>query len=404
MSNGAHEVAARDYRRRVSQEAAWWRRKLGARWSKAAASSVPPWPSASGARAGRWSWSSSSGPRSCGASSASPRQPTSASSGAVRCASSAPPTRRPLERLLRPAAGRSSAGGPRAEPCFPCSSGRWRSPGRCSDPAVVDRRAHAARGAAGASARPGAARRSGSGRGCAPARTWTWSSRRVPGRRWARRCGAALALPHRRLPRAGDRDAAEQYAYAPAAGRWRTARAIGEAVAAGALLGTVDGVAVRAPCAGRVRGLVHDGVAVPAGLKLAAVHPGDWRHKEAGIEHRTAAIAADGRSGLAEQHAAPSGRRGKLRRPRHASGNALTPAEHAMLGLVALRPRHGYELAAVLWAGWRPGHGLPVADEPALRAAQAAGDAWPARRHHRDRSQPAATANLPPDAAKANAS
>src|SRR5919199_1864224 len=25
---------------------------------------------------------------------------------------------------------------------------------------------------------------------------------------------------------------------------------------------------------------------------------------------------------------------------------ALTPAEHAMLGLVALRPRHGYEIAA----------------------------------------------------------
>jgi PadR family transcriptional regulator, regulatory protein AphA len=28
------------------------------------------------------------------------------------------------------------------------------------------------------------------------------------------------------------------------------------------------------------------------------------------------------------------------------AANALTPAEHAMLGLVALRPRHGYELAA----------------------------------------------------------
>ena len=76
---------------------------------------------------------------------------------------------------------------------------------------------------------------------------------------------SGLALPQRRLPRAGELDATEQYAYAPRAGLWRTARQIGDAVTAGALLGTLDEVAVRAPIAGPVRGLVHDGVAVPGG-------------------------------------------------------------------------------------------------------------------------------------------
>ncbi len=108
--------------------------------------------------------------------------------------------------------------------------------------------------------------------------------------------GAAMwigtAQPHKRLQRTGDLDGAEQYAYAPTAGEWRTERAIGDDVAAGALLGTLGGAPVRAPIAGSLRGLVHDQVVVPAGLKVAAVHPGDWQRKEAGIGHRAATIAA----------------------------------------------------------------------------------------------------------------
>src|SRR5436309_3050969 len=85
---------------------------------------------------------------------------------------------------------------------------------------------------------------------------------RRPGPALGQALWSGLALPHRHLPRAGELDAAEQYAYATRAGWWRTARQIGDAVTAGALLGTLGEVAVRAPIAGHVRGLVHEGVAV----------------------------------------------------------------------------------------------------------------------------------------------
>ena len=74
-------------------------------------------------------------------------------------------------------------------------------------------------------------------------------------------------------------------------------------VAAAAVLGTLDGECLRAPIAGCLRGLVHDGVPVAAGLKLAAIHPGDWQRKEAGIGYRAATIAARVLA-LAEEHTA----------------------------------------------------------------------------------------------------
>jgi xanthine dehydrogenase accessory factor len=207
-----------------------------------------------------------------------------------------------LERLLRPVAGRSSAGDPRAEPALPLFVGMLAVARAVLDPAVVvDARMR--RGAPPERQRGEAPLVIGLGPGLRAGEDVDVVVETCPGPALGQALWSGAALPHRPLPRGGDRDAAEQYAYAPAAGRWRTARAIGEVVAAGALLGTVDAVAVPAPCAGRVRGLVHDGLVVPACLKVAAVHPGDWRHKEAGIEHRTAAIAATV-LGLAEQHAA----------------------------------------------------------------------------------------------------
>jgi xanthine dehydrogenase accessory factor len=98
------------------------------------------------------------------------------------------------------------------------------------------------------------------------------------------------ARPHAPLPRTAS--GAEEYVRAARAGLWRTERAIGEAVAEGDLLGWLGSDTVRAPVAGCLRGLVHDHVTVPAGLKLAAVHPGDWQRKESGIGFRAATIAA----------------------------------------------------------------------------------------------------------------
>jgi len=73
---------------------------------------------------------------------------------------------------------------------------------------------------------------------------------------------------------------AERVLRAPAAGviRWRAA--IGDIVADGALLGTVDGAPVCAAFAGLVRGLVADGTAVAKGLKIGDVDPRqdtEWR-------------------------------------------------------------------------------------------------------------------------------
>lgn len=99
------------------------------------------------------------------------------------------------------------------------------------------------------------------------------------------------ARPHAPLRRAPG-GSAEEYVRAALKGLWRTERAIGEPVAEGDLLGWLDALAVRAPVSGCLRGLVHDGIAAPAGLKLAAVHPGDWQRKEAGISQRAAAVAA----------------------------------------------------------------------------------------------------------------
>jgi xanthine dehydrogenase accessory factor len=113
------------------------------------------------------------------------------------------------------------------------------------------------------------------------------------------------ALPHRSRQRPGDATDTEQYVYAPRAGVWVTDRALGEWVAAGAVLGTLDGQPLTAPLAGWLRGLVHTQVPVSAGVKLAAVHPGDWRRKEAGIRHRATTIAAAVRALLADAAAPP---------------------------------------------------------------------------------------------------
>jgi xanthine dehydrogenase accessory factor len=60
---------------------------------------------------------------------------------------------------------------------------------------------------------------------------------------------------------------------APADGLLETYVAIGDAVAAGQVVATVGGVALRAGCAGVVRGLLRPGLRVTAGLKVGDVDP-----------------------------------------------------------------------------------------------------------------------------------
>lgn len=85
------------------------------------------------------------------------------------------------------------------------------------------------------------------------------------------RAGAPLAAHGRSAPLSGA--GRERFARAPAAGLWATVHAIGDAVVAGEVVGNCADIPVLAPLAGRLRGLVRDGVDVPAASKLAEVDP-----------------------------------------------------------------------------------------------------------------------------------
>ncbi len=72
---------------------------------------------------------------------------------------------------------------------------------------------------------------------------------------------------------------AERVVRAPSGGRVTCTAAIGDKVGAGDALATVEGVVVRAPIDGVVRGLIHDGVAVTQGLKIGDIDPrGEREH------------------------------------------------------------------------------------------------------------------------------
>lgn len=64
----------------------------------------------------------------------------------------------------------------------------------------------------------------------------------------------------------------ERNAYAPTDGVFRTERGIGDRVSNG-IVGTLNGMPVLAPLSGVLRGLIRDGVPMPAGAKLAEVDP-----------------------------------------------------------------------------------------------------------------------------------
>ena len=67
----------------------------------------------------------------------------------------------------------------------------------------------------------------------------------------------------------------ERLLRAPVAGRFTSERAIGERVAAGTPIGRVGGTWVAALIAGVLRGLLHPGLDVPAGMKIGDVDPRD---------------------------------------------------------------------------------------------------------------------------------
>jgi xanthine dehydrogenase accessory factor len=85
---------------------------------------------------------------------------------------------------------------------------------------------------------------------------------------WQGAAAADTGEPDAVLGHSGDR-----VLRAPADGRWQARKQIGDPVAAGEVVATVDGLPVVAPIPGVLRGIVRDGMVVSAGLKVGDVDP-----------------------------------------------------------------------------------------------------------------------------------
>jgi len=84
----------------------------------------------------------------------------------------------------------------------------------------------------------------------------------------------------------------DRYVYAPVAGMFITACEIGMKVAAGQSIATIGDTVLRAPLAGRLRGLTHSEVDVERGTKVIEIDPRDEDADVYGIGERPRRIAA----------------------------------------------------------------------------------------------------------------
>ncbi len=85
---------------------------------------------------------------------------------------------------------------------------------------------------------------------------------------------------------------AERFVYSDRPGRWHASVGIGARVLARSAVGHLDGMLVRAPIDGIVRGLPRDGLEVPAGVKLIEIDPRGHEARWTGIDERGRSIAA----------------------------------------------------------------------------------------------------------------
>jgi xanthine dehydrogenase accessory factor len=83
----------------------------------------------------------------------------------------------------------------------------------------------------------------------------------------------------------------ERFVYSDRPGRWHTPLDIGARVFRSFVVGHCDGAPVRAPFDGIVRGIVRDGLRVPAGVKLIEMDPRGRKARWTGIDDRGRAIA-----------------------------------------------------------------------------------------------------------------
>lgn len=84
----------------------------------------------------------------------------------------------------------------------------------------------------------------------------------------------------------------ERFIYSAREGKWRTPLDIGALVFRGYVLGYLDGMPVRAPMDGYLRGIARDGAVAPAGVKLVEIDPRGRNACWTGTDERGQAIAA----------------------------------------------------------------------------------------------------------------
>jgi xanthine dehydrogenase accessory factor len=112
---------------------------------------------------------------------------------------------------------------------------------------------------------------------------------------WGESLGAVLThgttLPLAGEPRAIGGHGRERFVYAPIAGTFATARAVGDMVMPGDVVARIDAVALTAPLGGMLRGLTRDGVPVAKGTKVVEIDPRGDEGVSEGIGERPGRIA-----------------------------------------------------------------------------------------------------------------
>lgn len=83
----------------------------------------------------------------------------------------------------------------------------------------------------------------------------------------------------------------ERFVYSPFAGRWRTPVDIGTRIYKGFVVGHLEGTPIPAPRDGFLRGIVRDGLEVPANVKLIELDPRERNAQWTGTDERGRAIA-----------------------------------------------------------------------------------------------------------------
>ena len=112
---------------------------------------------------------------------------------------------------------------------------------------------------------------------------------------WGDRLGVATesgpTAPLRGEPRSITGHGRDRVIYAQRAGRFTTRARIGDRVYAGQVVGRLEDMVLHAPLAGHVRGLLRDGVDVPAGTKVVEIDPRIETPEFTGIGERPRRVA-----------------------------------------------------------------------------------------------------------------